>query len=86
MQDVAWKADGPRELRIDVNRVEVAGSPRIAMRHVLVGHNRECGHLRTGLGPKLRLGLRHQPALTMLVHVPFTTGAPSWLLDFDSHT
>ena len=76
------QADGLRELGVDVDRVEVAGRARVAVRDVLVGSHAQ----RRNLGAGLELGVCHQPPLTMLVQVPFTVVWPSWFLDSDSNT
>ena len=69
-------------LGVDVDRVEVSGGARVAVRDVLVGSHAQCRNLGAGL----ELGVGHQAPLTMLVQVPFTVVWPSWFLDSDSNT
>src|SRR5215211_7466462 len=72
VQDVRRQADLLGELAIDVDRVEVPGRARVAVRQVLVRRD-----------PQLDV---HQIPLTMLVQVPRTTSWPSWLRETDSNT
>ena len=71
------------ELGVDVDRVEVAGGARVAVRQVLVGRHPE---LRDRVARLQILQLGHHTPLTMLVQVPFTVCLPSWLVEIVSKT
>src|SRR5215211_4457948 len=78
VEDVRRQADLPRELGVNMDRVEVARGARVAVRQVLVRGD-----------PQLldRLAVAHaHPPLTMLVQVARTTSLPSWFTDTDSKT
>src|SRR5204863_8362283 len=77
--DVRGQAHRLRELAVDVDRVEVARRAGVAVRHVLVGRHPQLLDL-------VALVHERHPPRTMLVHVPRTTSAPSWLRDTDSNT
>src|SRR5215207_175568 len=72
VQDVRRQADLLRELRVDVDRVEVARRAGVAVRQVLVR-----GDLEIDV---------HDTPLTMLVHMPRATSAPSWFVETVSKT
>src|SRR5215213_5397128 len=66
VQDVRREPHLLGELRVEVDRVEVARRARVAIRQVLVGRH-------------LQLDVHCQTPLTMFVQVPRTTSWPSWL-------
>ncbi len=81
VEDVAGEANRPGELGVDVDRVEVARGPRVAVGQVLV--RGDAAARGSGRRPSGRPS--HTP-LTMLVQTPRTTWSPSWLTDVDSKT
>ena len=78
MQDSPRQPDRPRELVVDVNRVEVTGRTRVANGDVGVGRHPQ-------LDP-VALAQAHCAPRTMFVQTPVQTGSPCWLTDSDSNT
>ena len=83
VEDVARQADRLGELGVDVDRVEVAGRARVAMRQVLVGGDAQLGE-RVAL-VQVAASASQTPR-TMFVQVPRTTSSPSWFVETDSNT
>ena len=76
VEDPAGKADLPREVLIDVDRVEVAARARVTDGEIPVRRHLELE----------RVARLHEPPLTSSVHVPVTTVSPRWFSDTVSIT